>query len=97
MENIMNNSNTFYLINNKEDMDEMLRLFLEMYESAEEGEENAHNIKITEDMSPEDVAKEVLNILEKWNDIVCTIREDEYEISVIIMRVNWADIYYLKS
>ena len=54
-------------LNNQEDMDEMLRLFLEMYESAEEGEENAHNIMITEDMSPEDVAKEVLKVLEKWN------------------------------
>jgi len=53
------------VMDNQEEMDEMMDLFVKLYESAEEGEENAHNIMVTEDMTPEDVAKEVLNILEK--------------------------------
>jgi len=52
-------------MSNQEEMDEMMDPWLKLYESAEEGEENAHNIMVTEDMTPEDVAKEVLNILEK--------------------------------
>ena len=36
---------------NQDGMDEVLKYFLEMYESAEEGEENAHNIMITEDFT----------------------------------------------
>jgi len=46
-------------------MEDMLGDFVKLYESAEEGEENAHNIMITEDMSPEDVTKKVLDILKK--------------------------------
>ena len=43
----------------------MFDMMLKLYESAGEDEENAHDIMVTEDMSPEDVAKKVLDILEK--------------------------------
>ena len=48
-----------------EDALEMFDMMLKLYESAGEDEENAHDIIVTEDMSPEDVSKKVLDILEK--------------------------------
>ena len=36
-----------------------------LYESAGEDEKNAFNVHITEDMTPDDVAQKVLDILEK--------------------------------
>jgi len=45
-------------------MDMMKKIF-DLYEPAGEDERNAFNVNITEDMSPDDVIQEVLNILQK--------------------------------
>ena len=44
---------------------EMMVKFFDLYEPASADEKNAYNIDITEDMSVEDVLKEVLKIVEK--------------------------------
>ena len=43
----------------------MMVKFFDLYEPASADEKNAYNIDITEDMSVEDVLKEVLKIVEK--------------------------------
>ena len=43
----------------------MMVKFFDLYEPAGADEKNAYNIDITEDMSVEDVLKEVLKIVEK--------------------------------
>ena len=48
-----------------EEFIEIVESMAKMYESAGEDEKNAFNVHITEDMTPDDVAQKVLDILEK--------------------------------
>ena len=63
--------NTFKVLNRHGDDEqgkqfaEMMVKFFDLYEPAGADEKNAYNIDITEDMSVEDVLKEVLKIVEK--------------------------------
>ena len=47
------------------DMHTMLTKIFDLYEPAGEDEEGAYNVTITEDMTPQDVLKEVLAIIAK--------------------------------
>ena len=46
-------------------MHTMLTKIFDLYEPAGEDEEGAYNVTITEDMTPQDVLKEVLAIIAK--------------------------------
>ena len=48
-----------------EEFNKVFESFAKMYESAGEDEKNAFDVHITEDMTPDDVAQKVLDILEK--------------------------------
>ena len=47
------------------DMHTMLTKIFDLYEPAGEDEEGAYNVTITEDMTPQDVLKEVLAVIAK--------------------------------
>ena len=50
---------------NAGEFDKIMDSMTKMYESAGKDEKNAFDVHITENMTPDDVAKEVLDILEK--------------------------------
>ena len=49
---------------NAEEFNKVFDSLTKMYESASQDEENAFDLYITEDMTPDDVAQKVLDILE---------------------------------
>ena len=48
----------------EEGLDFLLKLY-ELFEPAEDGEENAYNVSISKDMSPEDVIEKVIEIVKE--------------------------------